>query len=151
MVAEGHGLRRLQMREARHDHVAMRLRLARERELQARQAPASAPLDPVAHVELEVGRHLVVARARRVQPAGRRADQVALDFRLWVREACDRRRPAPGAAARAAGKAEAHADTLMPGFTHLQPAQPVTFGHHLMAYVEMFGRDARASPTPARG
>src|SRR6202012_6133846 len=39
-------------------------------------------------------------------------------------------------------KAEAHADALMPGFTHLQPGQPVTFGHHLMAYVEMFGRDA---------
>ena len=39
----------------------------------------------------------------------------------------------------------------MPGFTHLQPAQPVTFGHHLMAYVEMFGRDAAPSPTPGRG
>jgi argininosuccinate lyase len=79
----------------------------------------------------------------RLHTARSRNDQVALDFRLWVREACD------GAADQLLGlqmallaKAEAHADVLMPGFTHLQPAQPVTFGHHLMAYVEMFGRDA---------
>jgi argininosuccinate lyase len=62
---------------------------------------------------------------------------------MWVREACDR----TGGQIRALmgallAKAEAHADAVMPGFTHLQPAQPVTFGHHLMAYVEMFGRDA---------
>jgi argininosuccinate lyase len=68
---------------------------------------------------------------------------VALDFRLWVREACDRSVLQLHALQRALlAKAEAESDTLMPGFTHLQPAQPVTFGHHLMAYVEMFGRDA---------
>jgi argininosuccinate lyase len=82
------------------------------------------------------------------EPAGRlhtgrsRNDQVATDMRLWLRDTLD---------ALAAGlrdlqaalldQAEAHADTVMPGFTHLQPAQPVTFGHHLLAYVEMFGRD----------
>src|SRR5581483_1214179 len=72
-----------------------------------------------------------------------RNDQVALDVRLWVREACDRAGARLEALQRALlAQAEAHAETLMPGFTHLQPAQPVTFGHHLMAYVEMFGRDA---------
>ncbi|MGH6972131.1 MAG: argininosuccinate lyase, partial [Caulobacteraceae bacterium] len=72
-----------------------------------------------------------------------RNDQVALDLRLWAREACDRTLDRILALQRALlAKAEAHAATLMPGFTHLQSAQPVTFGHHLMAYVEMFGRDA---------
>src|SRR6185503_10150281 len=62
---------------------------------------------------------------------------------MWVRDACDRTVEQLKALQRALlAKAEAHATTLMPGFTHLQPAQPVTFGHHLMAYVEMFGRDA---------
>ncbi|MBI1407361.1 MAG: argininosuccinate lyase [Caulobacter sp.] len=79
----------------------------------------------------------------RLHTARSRNDQVALDFRLWVREACDRTQQQLKALQRALlAKAEAHADALMPGFTHLQPAQPVTFGHHLMAYVEMFGRDA---------
>ncbi len=79
----------------------------------------------------------------RLHTARSRNDQVALDFRLWVREACDRTAAQLKALQRALlAKAEAHADALMPGFTHLQPAQPVTFGHHLMAYVEMFGRDA---------
>ncbi|MBX3480228.1 MAG: argininosuccinate lyase [Caulobacter sp.] len=79
----------------------------------------------------------------RLHTARSRNDQVALDFRLWVREACDRTHQQLQALQRALlAKAEAHADALMPGFTHLQPAQPVTFGHHLMAYVEMFGRDA---------
>jgi argininosuccinate lyase len=62
---------------------------------------------------------------------------------MWVRDACDRTGGQIVALQRTLlAKAEAHADALMPGFTHLQPAQPVTFGHHLMAYVEMFGRDA---------
>ncbi len=79
----------------------------------------------------------------RLHTARSRNDQVALDFRLWVREACDRTEQQLKALQRALiAKAEQHADALMPGFTHLQPAQPVTFGHHLMAYVEMFGRDA---------
>ena len=88
-------------------------------------------------------RELIGPAAGRLHTARSRNDQVAIDFRLWVRGQCDaavdgaRRRcmrrcsstrPRPGR-------------TVMPGFTHLQPAQPVTFGHHLMAYVEMFGRD----------
>ncbi|MDD3837488.1 MAG: argininosuccinate lyase [Phenylobacterium sp.] len=81
--------------------------------------------------------------AGRLHTARSRNDQVALDFRLWVREAFDRTLEQLRGLQRALlAKAEANAETLMPGFTHLQPAQPVTFGHHLMAYVEMFGRDA---------
>ncbi len=79
----------------------------------------------------------------RLHTARSRNDQVATDFRLWVREACDAAAEGLNELQRALLiQAEAHADALMPGFTHLQPAQPVTFGHHLMAYVEMFGRDA---------
>ncbi len=82
------------------------------------------------------------------EPAGRlhtarsRNDQVALDVRLWVRDAHDRTDEQITALMRALlGQAERHAATVMPGFTHLQSAQPVTFGHHMMAYVEMFARD----------
>ena len=86
---------------------------------------------------------LIGPAAGRLHTARSRNDQVALDFRLWVRDACDRTVGQIQALQRALlAQAEAHADALMPGFTHLQPAQPVTFGHHLMAYVEMFGRDA---------
>ena len=78
----------------------------------------------------------------RLHTARSRNDQVATDFRLWVRDACDRTDEQLKALQRALlDRAEQHADDLMPGFTHLQPAQPVTFGHHLMAYVEMIGRD----------
>jgi argininosuccinate lyase len=96
------------------------------------------------HMNVEARlRELIGAAAGRLHTARSRNDQVALDFRMWVRDACDR----TGAQIRALqkaliAKAEPNAATLMPGFTHLQPAQPVTFGHHLMAYVEMFGRDA---------
>ncbi|WP_299689033.1 argininosuccinate lyase [uncultured Tateyamaria sp.] len=82
------------------------------------------------------------------EPAGRlhtgrsRNDQVATDFKLWVRDQLD---AADGALvsliAALLDQAEAGADWVMPGFTHLQTAQPVTWGHHMMAYVEMFGRD----------
>ncbi|MGH6956519.1 MAG: argininosuccinate lyase [Caulobacteraceae bacterium] len=86
---------------------------------------------------------LIGSAAGRLHTARSRNDQVALDLRLWAREACDRTLDRILALQRALlAKAEAHAATLMPGFTHLQSAQPVTFGHHLMAYVEMFGRDA---------
>ena len=79
----------------------------------------------------------------RLHTARSRNDQVATDFRLWVRDACDRTGRQLKTLQRALlDRAEQHADDLMPGFTHLQPAQPVTFGHHLMAYVEMIGRDA---------
>ena len=86
---------------------------------------------------------LIGPAAGRLHTARSRNDQVAVDLRLWVRDACDHAVAQLQALQRALlDKADAHAATLMPGFTHLQPAQPVTFGHHLMAYVEMFGRDA---------
>ena len=96
------------------------------------------------HMNVEARlRELIGPVAGRLHTARSRNDQVALDFRMWVREACDRTATQIKTLQKALlAKAETHADTLMPGFTHLQPAQPVTFGHHLMAYVEMFGRDA---------
>ncbi|HLZ77496.1 argininosuccinate lyase [Phenylobacterium sp.] len=96
------------------------------------------------HMNVEARlRELIGPAAGRLHTARSRNDQVALDFRMWVREACDRTAAQIKALQRSLiAKAEPHAATLMPGFTHLQPAQPVTFGHHLMAYVEMFGRDA---------
>jgi argininosuccinate lyase len=79
----------------------------------------------------------------RLHTARSRNDQVATDFRLWVRDACDRAvEQLQGLQKALLVRAEQHAADLMPGFTHLQTAQPVTLGHHLMAYVEMFGRDA---------
>ncbi len=85
---------------------------------------------------------MIGAPAGRLHTARSRNDQVATDFRLWVRDAVD----AADAALKALqetliAQAEAHADWTMPGFTHLQAAQPVTVGHHMLAYVEMFGRD----------
>ncbi|SMP29472.1 argininosuccinate lyase [Shimia sagamensis] len=82
------------------------------------------------------------------EPAGRlhtgrsRNDQVATDFKLWVRDQIDAAIAGLEALIRSfVAQAEAGADWVMPGFTHLQTAQPVTWGHHMMAYVEMFGRD----------
>ncbi|SHI55600.1 argininosuccinate lyase [Wenxinia saemankumensis] len=92
----------------------------------------------------------VEARLKEVvgEPAGRlhtarsRNDQVATDFRLWVRDQCDAAETGLVALQKALlTQAEAGADMVMPGFTHLQVAQPVTWGHHMMAYVEMLGRD----------
>jgi argininosuccinate lyase len=80
--------------------------------------------------------------AGRLHTARSRNDQVATDFRLWVRDAIDEADAALGALIDALlTRADEHADSVMPGFTHLQVAQPVTLGHHLMAYVEMFNRD----------
>lgn len=80
--------------------------------------------------------------AGRLHTARSRNDQVATDFRLWVRDAIDQAEAALGALQDALlARAEEHADSVMPGFTHLQVAQPVTLGHHLMAYFEMFARD----------
>src|SRR5690348_10507714 len=85
---------------------------------------------------------LVGAAAGRLHTARSRNDQVATDFRLWVRNACDRAVDAIHNLQRVlTERAEEHADTVMPGFTHLQVAQPVTLGHHLMAYYEMLRRD----------
>ncbi len=92
----------------------------------------------------------VEARLKQIigEPAGRlhtgrsRNDQVATDFKLWVRDQLDAAETGLVALIRALlAQAEAGADWVMPGFTHLQTAQPVTWGHHMMAYVEMFGRD----------
>jgi len=96
------------------------------------------------HMNVEARlRELIGPAAGRLHTARSRNDQVAVDFRLWVREACDRTLVQIHSLQVALlDRAERHAATLMPGFTHLQPAQPVTFGHHLMAYLEMFGRDA---------
>jgi len=80
--------------------------------------------------------------AGRLHTARSRNDQVAVDFRLWVRDNLDAIDAGLKALQQAlTEKALAHAGTVMPGFTHLQSAQPTTFGHHLLAYVEMLGRD----------
>jgi len=85
---------------------------------------------------------LIGEAAGRLHTARSRNDQVATDFRLWVRDTVDALDVALAAYQRAlAEKALTHAGTLMPGLTHLQTAQPVTFGHHLLASVEMAGRD----------
>ena len=85
---------------------------------------------------------LIDTAAGRLHTARSRNDQVALDFRLWVKEALERTSAAlVNLIETLLNRAEEHASSVMPGFTHLQSAQPVTFGHHLMAYVEMFGRD----------
>ena len=87
-------------------------------------------------------KELVGEPAGRLHTARSRNDQVATDFRLWVRDQCDAAISGLEALIRAAlAQAEAGADWVMPGFTHLQTAQPVTWGHHMMAYVEMWGRD----------
>jgi argininosuccinate lyase len=95
---------------------------------------------------------LIGAPAGRLHTARSRNDQIALDFRLYVRDRVDAAEAALGRLQlELARKAEAHAGTVMPGFTHLQPAQPVTFGHHLLAYVEMLARDrGRLSDARAR-
>ena len=85
---------------------------------------------------------LIGDAARRLHTARSRNDQVATDLRLWLRDRIDEIDTALGHLQDALlTQASAHAETLMPGFTHLQTAQPVTFGFHLMAYVEMIGRD----------
>ncbi|MEM7641815.1 MAG: argininosuccinate lyase [Pseudomonadota bacterium] len=85
---------------------------------------------------------LIGAPAGRLHTARSRNDQVALDFRMWVRDQVDAAETGLLALLRAlVGQAEAGADWVMPGFTHLQTAQPVTWGHHMLAYAEMFHRD----------
>jgi len=92
-------------------------------------------------VEHRLG-ELIGAAAGRLHTARSRNDQVATDFRLWVRNAGDEAVDAIRGLQRAlVERADEHSDTVMPGFTHLQVAQPVTLGHHLMAYYEMLRRD----------
>jgi argininosuccinate lyase len=87
-------------------------------------------------------REIAGPAAGRLHTARSRNDQIATDVRLFVRDAHDRAVAGFTELMRVLlAQAERHAETVMPGFTHLQSAQPVTFGHHLMAYVEMFGRD----------
>jgi argininosuccinate lyase len=79
---------------------------------------------------------------KRLHTGRSRNDQVAVDFRLWVRDQCDQAIAGiTGLMQAFLAQAEAGADWVMPGFTHLQTAQPVTWGHHMLAYVEMLGRD----------
>jgi argininosuccinate lyase len=86
---------------------------------------------------------LIGPAAGRLHTARSRNDQVATDFRLWVRDAMDRTSAAIARLRTALiDRAEEHAEAVMPGFTHLQSAQPVTLGHHLMAWQEMLARDA---------
>ena len=95
------------------------------------------------HMNVEARlKEIIGDAAGRLHTGRSRNDQVATDFRLWVRDQLD---ATEGALLALIGallvQAEAGADWVMPGFTHLQTAQPVTWGHHMMAYVEMFGRD----------
>ena len=96
-------------------------------------------------VHLNIERRLTALAGdagKRLHTARSRNDQVATDVRLWLRDAIDALVAQLGALQMSLlGLAERHAGTVMPGFTHLQVAQPVTFGHHLMAYFEMFARD----------
>lgn len=85
---------------------------------------------------------LIGEPAGRLHTARSRNDQVAVDFRMWVRARCDEAMAGLEALMRAlVAQADGREGMVMPGFTHLQSAQPVTWGHHMMAYVEMFGRD----------
>ncbi|WP_237402312.1 argininosuccinate lyase [Rhodovulum sulfidophilum] len=95
------------------------------------------------HMNVEARlKEIVGEPAGRLHTARSRNDQVATDFRLWVRDQADAAIDGIGRLIRALlVQAEAGADWVMPGFTHLQTAQPVTWGHHMMAYVEMFARD----------
>jgi argininosuccinate lyase len=112
-------------------------------EIDAGEFVFSAALEDI-HMNVESRlRDLIGAAAGRLHTARSRNDQVATDFRLWVRDQCDAAAEGLEALQRALlAQAEAGADWVMPGFTHLQTAQPVTWGHHMMAYVEMFARDA---------
>jgi argininosuccinate lyase len=95
------------------------------------------------HMNVEARlKELIGEPAGRLHTARSRNDQVATDLRLWVRDAIDDLDQGLLAFQRAlVAKAAGHAATVMPGFTHLQTAQPITFGHHLLAYVEMAARD----------
>ncbi len=111
-------------------------------EIETGEFPFSTALEDI-HMNVEARlRDLIGEPAGRLHTARSRNDQVAVDFRLWVRDQCDQADEALAALQTALlGQAEAGADWVMPGFTHLQTAQPVTWGHHMLAYVEMFARD----------
>jgi argininosuccinate lyase len=111
-------------------------------EYEERGVPVNLDLEDIHMVTESRLAELIGPAAGRLHTARSRNDQVATDFRLWVRDAIDE--VEAGLAALTAAlltRAEEQADAVMPGFTHLQSAQPVTLGHHLMAYVEMVRRD----------
>ncbi len=112
------------------------------REIEAKTFKFSRALEDI-HMNIEARlSELIGPAAGRLHTARSRNDQVALDFRLWIRETiATLGQQLQSLQTALAEKALKHAASVMPGFTHLQPAQPVTFGHHLLAYVEMFGRD----------
>ncbi|MBT5186247.1 MAG: argininosuccinate lyase [Kordiimonadaceae bacterium] len=113
-----------------------------EKEIAAGEFKFSAVLEDI-HMNVEARLTEIIGPcAGRLHTARSRNDQVATDFKLWVRDAYDQADEALKALQLALIKiAEENADAIMPGFTHLQSAQPVTFGHHMMAYFEMFTRD----------
>ena len=112
------------------------------REIEGGNFTFSTALEDI-HMNVEARlKEIVGEPAGRLHTARSRNDQVATDFRLWVRDQMDAAVDGLEALIHALlGQAEQGADWVMPGFTHLQTAQPVTWGHHMMAYVEMFGRD----------
>jgi argininosuccinate lyase len=111
-------------------------------EIEAGKFPFRVELEDI-HLNIESRLTEIVGEAgKRLHTARSRNDQVAVDFRLWVRDQCDAAISGLTALIGAfLAQAEAGADWVMPGFTHLQTAQPVTWGHHMLAYVEMFARD----------
>ncbi|WP_089215133.1 argininosuccinate lyase [Sphingopyxis indica] len=111
-------------------------------EYAANGVPVDLSLEDI-HMTVEARlKEIVGEAAGRLHTARSRNDQVATDFRLWTRTACDRIDAGlKGLQVALLVRAEDHADSIMPGFTHLQVAQPVTLGHHLLAYVEMARRD----------
>jgi argininosuccinate lyase len=111
-------------------------------EIEAGSFPFKVELEDI-HLNIEARLTEIAGEAgKRVHTARSRNDQVAVDFRLWVRDQCDAAVAGLTALMRAfVTQAEAGADWVMPGFTHLQTAQPVTWGHHMLAYVEMLARD----------
>lgn len=111
-------------------------------EIEAGRFPFSREFEDI-HLNIEARLTERIGEAgKRLHTARSRNDQVATDFRVWVKTALDQADDALAGLMRAlARRAEEHADWIMPGFTHLQTAQPVTLGHHILAYVEMFNRD----------
>ncbi len=111
-------------------------------QIEAREFPFDEALEDI-HMNIEARLTERIGEAgKRLHTARSRNDQVATDFRLWVRDAIDGLSEQLTDTMRAlAERAAAHAADPMPGFTHLQTAQPVTFGHHMLAYVEMLDRD----------